>query len=52
MQLEEGELAYCMDTETLYIGVRKNEVSTLTINKKVNVSSGESEGGGTNLTGE
>ena len=53
MQLEEGELAYCMDTETLYIGVRKNEVSTLTINKKINVATGGDEGsGGTNLTGE
>ena len=54
MQLEEGELAYCMDTETLYIGVRKNEVSTLTINKKIGgqTSGGGETGGGTNLTGE
>lgn len=53
MQLAEGEMAYCVDTERLYIGVRQSPVSTITINKVIgggNTSGGESGSG--NLTGE
>lgn len=52
-QLKEGEMAYCSDTEKLYIGVRKNPVSTIIENRVIGGKQSESEGGGSaNLTGE
>ena len=52
-QLKEGEMAYCSDTERLYIGVRKSPVSTLIENRVIGGKQSESEGGGSgNLTGE
>ena len=53
MQLAEGEMAYCTDTERLYIGVRQNPVSTITINKVIGGNSNTDSGNqGGNLTGE
>ena len=54
--LKEGEMAYCVDTERLYIGARINPTSTITTNKLIGGTSagGDSGNSGTggNLTGE
>ena len=53
--LKEGELAYCIDTERLYIGARINPTSTITTNKLIGgTSAGGDDSGNTsgNLTGE
>lgn len=53
MQLAEGEMAYCVDTERLYIGVRQSPVSTIITNKIVGGGSSTSgDSGSGNLTGE
>lgn len=53
MQLAEGEMAYCVDTERLYIGVRQSPVSTIIVNKMIGgTSSGAGDKPNGNLTGE
>ena len=53
MQLAEGEMAYCVDTERLYIGVRQSPVSTIIVNKMIGgTSTGGSDNSTGNLTGE
>ena len=52
MQLAEGEMAYCVDTERLYIGVRQSPVSTIIVNKMIGGSSTGGESSNGNLTGE
>ena len=53
-QLKEGELAYCIDTERLYIGARQSAVSTILQNKVIGGGGSSGEGGSSsgNLTGE
>ena len=52
-QLKEGEMAYCSDTEKLYIGVRKSPVSTIIENRVIGgKQSDEESSSNNNLTGE
>lgn len=53
--LKEGELAYCVDTEKLYIGARLNPLQTTITNVAIGGSSGSGSSGGSGdgtLTGE
>ena len=52
-QLKEGEMAYCSDTEKLYIGVRKTPVSTIIENRVIGgKQTDDSDSNSGNLTGE